>query len=98
MPTGRVVEFLFNLLSGGRFLRKNALKPLKAADGASISLVDGLSVAQGPNYALAKRLQHWRAVVAFEAGQTVSSNIAPSTATLSVVSNRCNIALLTDWN
>ncbi len=51
-------------------------------------VVDGLSVAQGPNYALAKRLQHWRAVVEYSAGRVVSSNIAPSTATLSVVSNR----------
>ena len=53
-----------------------------------MKIVDGLSVAQGPNYALAKRLQHWRAMIAYEDGHTVSSNIAPSTATLSVVSNR----------
>ena len=45
-------------------------------------------MAQGPNYALAKRLQHWRAMLWFEAGGVVSSNIAPSTATISVVSNR----------
>lgn len=38
--------------------------------------------------ALAKRLQHWRAMLAYQAGHVVSSNIAPSTATLSVVSNR----------
>ena len=38
--------------------------------------------------ALAKRLQHWRAMVAYNNGHRVSSNIAPSTATLSVVSNR----------
>ena len=42
----------------------------------------------GPNYALAKRMQHWRAMIAFDAGCTVSSNVAPSTATISVTSNK----------
>ena len=71
---------------GTRALRPNALPPVKAK-GGDIYYVDGLSVAQGPNYALAKRLQHWRAVVARSEGHTVSSNIAPSTATESVTSN-----------
>ena len=44
-------------------------------------------VAQGPNYALAKRLQHWRAALAHSQGHTVCSNVAPSTATKSVVHN-----------
>jgi hypothetical protein len=43
---------------------------------------------QGPNYALAKRLQRWRATVAREAGVTVSMNVAPPTRTKSVVQNR----------
>ncbi len=47
-----------------------------------------MSVAQGPNYALAKRMQHWRAIVAHSMGCKVSSNIAPSTSTQSVVQNR----------
>jgi hypothetical protein len=85
---GKLLETFINLLSLGKFLRKNALPPAKTQDGGSLKIVDGLSVAQGPNYALAKRLQHWRAMVEFNAGRTVSSNIAPSTATLSVVSNK----------
>lgn len=85
---GRLLEAFINLISFGKYLQKNALKPIKTSDGGSLKVVDGLSVAQGPNYALAKRLQHWRAAVEFAAGRTVSSNIAPSTATLSVVSNR----------
>jgi hypothetical protein len=85
---GRLVEGLIHLLSFGKLLQKNALKPVPTADGGSLKLVDGLSVAQGPNYALAKRLQHWRAQLSYEGGCTVSSNVAPSTATLSVVSNR----------
>jgi hypothetical protein len=43
---------------------------------------------QGPNYALAKRLQRWRGTVARDAGTTVSLNVAPPTRTRSVVKNR----------
>lgn len=85
---GKVIETVIQMLSFGKFLKKNATAPLIAQDGSKIHFVDGLSVAQGPNYALAKRLQHWRAMVAYDDNHVVSSNIAPSTATLSVVSNR----------
>jgi hypothetical protein len=43
---------------------------------------------QGPNYALAKRLQRWRATVARRDGVHVSLNVAPPTRTRSVVKNR----------
>ena len=82
------LEKLANILSGGKFLQKNFEKPVTAKSGKVIRLVDGLSVAQGPNYALAKRMQHWRAQIEFEAGATVSSMVAPSTATISVIHNR----------
>jgi len=82
------LEKLANVLSGGKFLIPNFNKPVVASSGKSIKLVDGLSVAQGPNYALAKRMQHWRAQVEFEAGATVSSMVAPSTATISVIHNK----------
>jgi hypothetical protein len=49
---------------------------------------DSLIPQQGPNYALAKRIQRWRAAVAREAGTTVSFHVAPSTRTRSVLSNR----------
>jgi len=68
-------------------LKSNVLAPIKSAAGIDIHLVDGLVVDQGPNYALAKRMQHWRAIVARMSGHAVSTNIAPSTATRSVVSN-----------
>ena len=51
-------------------------------------MVDGLSVAQGPNYALAKRMQHWRAVSSYEGGHVASTMVAPSTATISVIHNK----------
>jgi hypothetical protein len=75
------------LLSGGKYLRKNVQEPI-SGQGGDYFLVNGISVAQGPNYALAKRMQHWRAIIARSKGCIVSSNIAPSTSTASVVHNR----------
>jgi hypothetical protein len=71
-------------------MKKNVEKPLLDADGNEMDglhVVDCIISEQGPNYILAKRLQHWRAIVSREAGSTVSSNVAPSTATASVLSN-----------
>lgn len=68
-------------------MRKNAQPPVDG-EGGPFYLVNGISVAQGPNYALAKRMQHWRAIIARSKGCTVSSNIAPATSTVSVVHNR----------
>lgn len=82
-PTG----MMMNALSQGKFLRKNFRKPIVVGD-QEYYLVNGISVAQGPNYALAKRMQHWRAIIARSKGCIVSSNIAPSTSTVSVVHNR----------
>lgn len=76
------------LLTPRNMLAKNVQPTVKAQDGKEFAYVDGLVVAQGPNYALAKRMQHWRAIVARSEGCVVSSNIAPSTATASVVHNR----------
>jgi hypothetical protein len=69
-------------LSGGRLLRR-AYVP-----GAEPGICDSLVSQQGPNYALAKRLQRWRAALARETGATVSLNIAPPTRTRSVIKNR----------
>lgn len=69
-------------LSGGRLLRR------AYAPGADPGIADALVPQQGPNYALAKRLQRWRATVARHDGATVSMNVAPPTRTRSVVKNR----------
>jgi len=80
---------VLSAISGGRFLVPNARRPVKSKDGKNqFNVVDGLVVAQGPNYALAKRLQHWRCMLAWSQGNVVSTNIAPSTATRSVVHNK----------
>ena len=80
------LEKLANVLSGGKMLVPNARAPVKGP-GGDVHIVDGLSTAQSFNYALAKRIQHWRAAVEFEAGAVVSSQVAPSTATISVIHN-----------
>jgi Protein tyrosine phosphatase-like protein, PTPLA len=78
-----------HMISPKTFLRKNHRPPINVANGETFYLVNGISVAQGPNYALAKRMQHWRAIIARNKNQCiVSSNVAPSTSTASVVHNR----------
>ena len=74
-------------------------RPLRAASGGRLlhrayvadsdpGINDSLVPQQGPNYALAKRLQRWRATLARHEGATVSMNVAPPTRTRSVVKNR----------
>lgn len=50
-------------------------------------IADVLVPQQGPNYAIAKRLQRWRGVAAEGVGQRVSFNVAPATLTRSVTKN-----------
>ena len=69
-------------LSGGNLLRRNY--PPEADPGINDSLVPQ----QVPNYALAKRLQRWRATAARAAGVPVSLHVAPATRTRSVLRNR----------
>jgi len=81
-------------MSGGRWCVKSARRPVPLADvdgggGAEAYVVDNIALAQGPNYTLAKRIQIWRAMVAREDdGCAVSANVAPATATQSVVHAR----------
>lgn len=69
-------------LSGGRLLRR------AYAVGVDPGINDSLVPQQGPNYALAKRLQRWRATVARRDGVLVSLKVAPPTRTYSVVKNQ----------
>jgi hypothetical protein len=76
-----------HLAAGDRFFQANVERLVAGPGGAQYGIVDSLVIEQGPNYALAKRLQQWRAVVARGAGHRVSLNVAPSTTTASVVKN-----------
>jgi hypothetical protein len=51
-------------------------------------VADALVPQQGPNYAVAKRLQRWRGMVERAQGRRVSFNVAPATWTRSVTKNR----------
>jgi len=81
-PVARLGGWPLRTLSGGRLLHP-AYPP-----GADPGICDSLVAQQGPNYALAKRLQRWRATVARDAGGVVSMNVAPPTRTRSVTKNR----------
>ncbi|MFW3170905.1 hypothetical protein [Geodermatophilus sp. CPCC 206100] len=79
---GKLLGRPLRTLSAGRLLQR-AYVP-----GTAPGIADSLVAQQGPNYALAKRLQRWRAASARAAGTTVSMNVAPPTRTRSVVRNR----------
>lgn len=83
----RVARTPLRAISGGRLLQRNYVDDVALA-GEPAGLHDSLVPQQGPNYALAKRLQRWRAAVARDAGVRVSLNIAPPTRTRSVLRNR----------
>jgi hypothetical protein len=74
--------------SGGRAFAPNYPELVTSGAGTSYGIADALVLQQGPNYALAKRLQQWRLRVARADGLRVSANVAPATRTRSVTSNR----------
>ena len=80
--TARVLARPLRAVSRGRLLQRNH-RP-----DADPGIADSLVTAQGPNYALAKRIQRWRATVARDQGVRVSFHVAPSSRTRSVTKNR----------
>lgn len=80
-PVARVRRPL-RIISAGRLLRRNY------APEADPGVCDSIVPQQGPNYALAKRLQRWRAIDARAGGALVSFKVAPPTRTGSVLKNR----------
>jgi len=71
-----------------RWVSRGRLLHRAYAPGADPGIADSLVPVQGPNYALAKRIQRWRATIARDEGATVSLHVAPATRTRSVVKNR----------
>lgn len=78
----KVLRQPLRVVSGGRLLQRNY------PPGADPGICDSLVPQQGPNYALAKRVQRWRATTARQEGLTVSLNVAPATRTRSVLRNK----------
>ncbi|HMN77363.1 MAG TPA: hypothetical protein PKC97_14965 [Burkholderiaceae bacterium] len=83
----RGLQAPLRLAAGERLFHPNVERIAHNDAGFAWGLADSLVVEQGPNYALAKRLQQWRAIVARDAGHRAVLNIAPSTTTETVVRN-----------
>ena len=81
---GRVIR----PLTAAKTFSANYANTVADENGRTWGIADSLVPIQGPNYALAKSLQRWRAVAAREEGAISSANVAPSTRTQSVVKNR----------
>ena len=75
-------------LSGERLFQLDYQDTLEDELGHQWGLSDTLVPVQGPNYALAKRVQRWRAVLEHDAGRRISSTVAPASWTHSVTKNR----------
>ena len=83
----RAMQAVLRPLSGGRLFAPNVEGLVQGPQGRRYGVVDCQVIQQGPNYALAKRLQQMRALEMRAHGRHVSLNIAPSTTTRSVVKN-----------
>ena len=85
--TQQMLSKSISMLSRQYFFKKNLHGLVSSDNNKEYGIADCLVVEQGPNYALAKRIQQWRATLARSQGQRVSINIAPSTTTHSVTKN-----------
>jgi hypothetical protein len=61
---------------------------VRTDSGDEVGIADSLVLQQGPNYALAKRMQRWRAIVTHATGAFAAVHVAPPTRTRSVLKNR----------
>jgi hypothetical protein len=83
-----VVRGFARTVSRGRAFVPNYPGVVTTPAGVDHGVADAIVLQQGPNYALAKRLQRWRLRVARADGVVVSANVAPATRTRSVTKNR----------
>jgi hypothetical protein len=77
-----------SVATAGRAFRRNYRHLVEGENGRRWGIADCLVPQQGPNYALAKMVQRWRATVSKLEGHVTSANVAPATLTRSVVRNR----------
>lgn len=89
----QIAQRTVNFITNGRHLVPNHHMKVSVPNGKKFYITDGLSNIQGPNYALAKRIQHWRAVVSRHNGSVVSSNVAPASFTKSVMHSKITFAV-----
>lgn len=87
-PVTGALEAAARAVTRRRLFAPNYDALVTTAEGRRFGIADSLVPQQGPNYALAKSLQRWRAVIARRDGLRVSANVAPPSGTRSVVKNR----------
>ncbi|HZP15806.1 MAG TPA: hypothetical protein VFA96_08305, partial [Nocardioides sp.] len=91
-PTRRAQRAISHL-TGARVFGPSFPNEEVDSTGRRWGVADSLLSMQGPNYALAKRMQRWRALDAAAHGHRVSANVAPASWTRSVMNNKVfNIA------
>lgn len=83
----RALGPVLRLGSRERLLVPNHRETVAIDDSTRVGIADSLVVQQGPNYALAKRLQRWRALDTHAEGGLGVVHVAPPTRTRSVVKN-----------
>jgi hypothetical protein len=82
------VQDLVRLVTGGRMFQPAYPLDYPGPDGGKWGVADTMLSIQGPNYALAKRIQRWRAIDTVGRGRRASINVAPAAWTKSVINNR----------
>ncbi|MBJ8339741.1 hypothetical protein JGU71_12670 [Antrihabitans sp. YC3-6] len=82
------LEDVLRFTSRSALFRPNYLDEVVDFEGNHWGLADTQIRIQGPNYALAKRLQRWRGIVTRASGANVSFNVAPASWTESVTKNQ----------
>jgi hypothetical protein len=85
---GSVIAGALRTLSGSRLYATSYDELVPGEEDRSWGISDSLVPIQGPNYALSKSLQRWRAVVLREDGILSSANVAPASNTTSVTKNK----------
>ncbi len=83
----KVLTESIHKISLTNFFKANSEQLIASDNGQQYGISDCMVIEQGPNYALAKRLQQWFAITARARGQKAVINIAPSTTTHSVTKN-----------
>ena len=71
-------------LTGQRVFVPNLREIVTSHDDSRWAIYDGLVGLQGPNYALAKRIQRWRCLLLADTDRIASFNVAPAAFTRSV--------------
>ncbi|MBJ8347844.1 hypothetical protein [Antrihabitans sp. YC2-6] len=82
------LENALRFASRSALFKPNYVDEVVDYEGNHWGMANALIGAQGPEFALARRLQRWRAALARDAGRPVSFGVAPASLTKAVTRNR----------